>query len=199
MLFDRLERATKETSHKYLVQSIFGGKNISQLICTECKAIKENVEDFYNISLDVKHSKNIYESLQRYITGDMIEGYHCEGCNKPVNVNKRTLIGQLPNILICHLQRIIFNFDTYANEKINSRLEFPHTLNLEPYTKEGLERKEKQDDSMQIDVDPEDYEYELSGVVVHTGTAEAGHYYSYIRIDKEKWLEFNDTTVRSYK
>lgn len=30
------------------------------------------------------------------------------------------------------------------------------------------------------------YEYELKGVVVHSGTAFAGHYYSYIKV----WLAF---------
>ena len=33
--------------------------------------------------------------------------------------------------------------DTFENSKINSRFEFPHNLNLEPYTIEGLELREK--------------------------------------------------------
>jgi ubiquitin C-terminal hydrolase len=51
------------------------------------------------------------------------------------------------------------------------------------------------------------------GVVVHMGTADAGHYLSYINInrnerdeespewlltEKDKWVEFNDSTVRTY-
>jgi len=39
--------------------------------------------------------------------------------------------------------------------------------------------------------------------VIHTGTADAGHYYSYIKTKttnkEEKWLEFNDTTVSEFK
>ena len=44
------------------------------------------------------------------------------------------------------------------------------------------------------------YEYKLKGVVVHQGTAEYGHYYSYINInkDKEKWLEFNDSLIKDF-
>jgi ubiquitin carboxyl-terminal hydrolase 34 len=46
---------------------------------------------------------------------------------------------------------------------------------------------------------PEDV-FELVGVLVHSGTAESGHYYSFIRerpsnSDKENWVEFNDDTV----
>ena len=60
----------------------------------------------------------------------------------------------------------------------------------------------------------ENFEYKLVGVVLHMGTADAGHYLSYINInrgekdeespewlltDKEKWLEFNDSQVREYR
>lgn len=44
------------------------------------------------------------------------------------------------------------------------------------------------------------YEYELVGVLVHSGTADAGHYYSFIkeRGTQNRWLEFNDTHVREF-
>jgi hypothetical protein len=177
-------------------------------------------------------------------------------------------------VLIVHLQRILFNYDTFQNEKINSKLEFPNSLSLEPYTEEGLalreaaeekkkkKRKGKEDKVKvegEVDMDipklkaessakreeeqgkqieeqpkpkeaqetraqeqpqeedededfddeeeeeqndkpqkeeqklPEDkyhgkgkhyYEYKLVGVVVHWGTADAGHYYSYINTDR---------------
>jgi ubiquitin carboxyl-terminal hydrolase 34 len=58
------------------------------------------------------------------------------------------------------------------------------------------------------------YEYKLVGVVVHMGTADAGHYISYINMGRdskpsttpewlktetEKWLEFNDSLVKDFK
>ena len=173
MIFDRLEQALKPTPYKHLMQGVFGGQNCIQLICKECKTAKENYEDFYNLSLDVKHSKTLYESLQRHIQDDTINDYHCDTCDKRVDITKRTVLNSVPNMLIVHLQRLVFNFDTLTNEKINSRLEFPHVLNLLEYTKQGIEQKEKieQGEEDIPYIDKSDYEYELVGIIVHTGTA----------------------------
>ncbi len=41
--------------------------------------------------------------------------------------------------------------------------------------------------------------YTLSGVVIHSGTSEAGHYFSFIKDPGSGgWLEFNDHTVRPF-
>ena len=47
--------------------------------------------------------------------------------------------------------------------------------------------------------------YQLVGVLVHSGSANSGHYYSYIKERKEfvgddnqRWLEFNDTNVTEF-
>jgi hypothetical protein len=43
------------------------------------------------------------------------------------------------------------------------------------------------------------YKYKLKGTVVHYGTADGGHYYSFIKDrESEKWYEFNDVLVRDY-
>ena len=73
----------------------------------------------------MKDIKSMHESLQKMIEGEVINDYQCEGCNKKVDVSKRTLISSTPNVLIVHLQRILFNFDTFRNDKINSYFEFP--------------------------------------------------------------------------
>ncbi len=60
--------------------------------------------------------------------------------------------------------------------------------------------------------DTDYYTYKLVGVVVHSGNAEAGHYYSYINVarhecegdpnylktEADKWVEFNDSTIREF-
>src|SRR5690349_4417098 len=89
--------------------------------------------------------------------------------------------------------------------KVYDQYEFPMNLNLEPYTKEGLARKEAQ---ALLESDPQRaqqilsslpsfqsgyYNYELSGILVHTGTAESGHYYSFIRVSL--FLCFQQTSL----
>ena len=52
------------------------------------------------------------------------------------------------------------------------------------------------------------YEYKLVGVNVHSGTANAGHYWSYINTNRggdeqedkvDSWMEFNDSRVTDWK
>jgi ubiquitin C-terminal hydrolase len=70
---------------------------------------------------------------------------------------------------------------------------------MEPYTAEGIARREAEN-AEAVELHPKEYyEYELCGIVVHTGTAECGHYYSFIKergpSPTPKWFEFNDSTV----
>lgn len=70
--------------------------------------------------------------------------------------------------------------------KLRERFEFPDSLDMYRYTAEGLEAQE----SNAAQLTPPDiteikprlyYQYYLKGIVVHSGTAFAGHYYSYIK------------------
>lgn len=48
------------------------------------------------------------------------------------------------------------------------------------------------------------YRYELVGVTVHTGTADGGHYYSFIKernksaMQHDRWFLFNDAEVKPF-
>ena len=205
MIFDKLEHGIKGTSFEGILEDVFGGKSCTQLICSECGKKKEKEELFYNLSLEVKNMKNLYESVEKYIQGETISDYHCEGCQKKVQTMKRSILSKVPNVLIVHLQRIVFDLDSLQNEKISTRLEFPFELDLYNYSYEKIEQPDKAYDASL-------YRYKLVGVVVHIGTAQYGHYYSYINIKRDlqakdpknagkyedKWLEFNDSLVKDF-
>jgi len=95
------------------------------------------------------------------------------------------------------LKRFDFDLTTFQRSKINDHFEFPTEINMTPYTLEQLSNPNAQQEADM---------FELVGVLVHSGTAETGHYYSYIRLPYEnsqgkdftKWAEFNDTEVTEF-
>lgn len=97
----------------------------------------------------------------------------------------------LPRILCINTMRYTFNMVTMMKEKINTRFVFPMHLDMSNYMEESLMGRSNlgsQSDDQQQE-ERECCEYELVGVVVHTGTADGGHYYSFIRerTQPDKW------------
>lgn len=100
----------------------------------------------------------------------------------------------------------------------SSQLHFPTRINLKPYTKEGLaadpriaNKMTEVDDEKREEFPDSHYEYVLRGVVVHTGTAGGGHYYSFVqeRLPTNlespddgwvsgRWVELNDHLARPF-
>ena len=75
-----------------------------------------------------------------------------------------------------------------TRNKINEYFEFPTEIDMASYNVAYLRDTTKA---------PVADKFALVGVLVHTGSAEAGHYYSYIRERPGSgvWLEFNDSEV----
>ena len=171
----------------------------------------------------MRDRKGLMDSLKKMIESSIINDFKCENCQKRVDVEKRQLIAEPPNILIVHLQRIQFNFDTFQNEKINSHFDFPTVLNLSDYSfkkvmsEEGhpAELLEHADVKHLSEIKDDEYVYKLVGVTIHRGTAEHGHYYSLINTkrgkdeadeakhewyltEKDPWKVFDDETVRYF-
>ena len=74
--------------------------------------------------------------------GEVINEFYCDTCKKKGDISKRLLLSSSPNVLIVHLQRIIFNFDSFRNDKINTFFEFPNYLDLKPYSFYEVMKKE---------------------------------------------------------
>ncbi|CAD8054531.1 unnamed protein product [Paramecium primaurelia] len=188
--FDRLDNQLKGKGWQQFIEAIYGGYICSQMICNGCQTMREKFDLFYTLSLKVKDVKSLYESFDSMIQGEIIKDYKCEQCQQKNDLIKRQCLSKLPNVLIVHLQRIVFNLDLYMNEKLSSHLEFPHLLNLSKYTREALSDFEFKQDSY--------YQYKLKGVVVHQGSAQCGHYYSLINTNDDRWLKFNDSVIEEF-
>ena len=111
------------------------------------------------------------------------DAYHCEKCNKKVNTVKRMCVKKLPPILAIQLKRFEYDYERLCPIKFNDYFEFPRVLDMEPYTVWGLAKAEGE--IIDYDIDEETNRdictrYHLTGIVVHSGQASGGHYYSYI-------------------
>ena len=79
--------------------------------------------------------------------------------------------------------------------KINDEFQFPDIIDMAPYAVESLSNPEQ---PVVPDI------FELVGVLVHSGTAESGHYYSYVRErpssknSQDSWVQFNDSDVSGF-
>ena len=195
-LCDKIEESVINTKYKYLINNLFIGKICNVNTCTSCSHKSYRFEDFKAITIEVDQLNDINESLKNYISEENIEDYLCSNCNQKVNLKKATFIAKLPNILIVHLNRIKMNTETGGFEKIYSKFEFPEDLNLKKYC---IEENNNNEQTTKIYKKKDEYyEYKLKGVNIHSGNVEGGHYISIIKIDNDKWYQFNDSRVSEF-
>ena len=172
--------------YKSLFNYFFGGKYVDELKF-ECGHKRYNEFQYNSIQLNIKGCNNLYEALNNYIKGEIMDGdnkINCEECKTKVACNKRQIFKNFPNILVIALKRFEFDYDNMIKYKLNDYFEFPMTLNMKNYLIEDSKEKH--------------CKYELSGIVIHLGTSESGHYYDLIKTSDNKWYEFNDITVKEF-
>ena len=214
---DKIENCLKSTKYKYIIDNIFTGKTCSSVICEKCKTVSNRFEDFYNLTLEVKNIGSLYESLQKLVDPERIEQFKCEECQQKVTISKRTSLAKLPNVLFVHLKRFYMDYELERTEKINSKFEFPNTLDLKNFCIEELSKTNNEESYDKDDIYPKEdeyYQYELKGINIHIGNAQGGHYISFIDAErnghnneqdikasiedgviKSKWLKFNDSII----
>ena len=186
---EKLSETLKNTENKYLCENIFGGNTLQQLKCTnpECNNISERRDNINYLTLEIKNKHNLIECLDGFISEEKIEDYHCEKCDKKVTHIKQVLIDQIPNILIIHFQRFVFNYDFFTMDKLNTGIPFEDILNIKQYT------VDKDNNDIPLDY----FDYELKGALIHSGEQQYGHYYSLVyNKEKNTFYEFNDMSIK---
>lgn len=170
MLFDSIEKNSK------IIDKLFGGLQNNKIKCLKVDYESSKKEKFYDLRLDINECKNIYQSFDKLVKGDLLDGdnqYNTEDYGKQDARIFPELI-QMPQVLFLHLNRL--EFSLYA-KKITQDYEFYKEIDLKKWT--GM------DDSL----------YVLQSVLVHQGlSANSGHYYAHIKIGGQ-WYEFNDEVV----
>ena len=193
-LIDKIENDIKslyknidECPYKDLFKFFFGIKVLDELKFVDCGHKRYNEFYYNNIQLEIKGFNNIFESLKNYCKTEIMDGdnkINCEICNTKRTCHKRQIFKSLPNILVVALKRFEFDYDTMLKIKVNDYFEFPFELNMKNYLIE--ENSEK------------NTIYELTGITIHDGVADSGHYYDLIKGQDGIWYIFNDTSVKIF-
>jgi ubiquitin C-terminal hydrolase len=197
--FTRLQDAVDEYLHSLgyekIMRSVLGGSFNQVIEVPDHEGVKsEREEEFYQISVDVRGKKDLIESLESYVAPETLDGqnqWFCESLGHKVDAKKRTLIKKLPESLVFHLKRFEWDYETYQRWKIKDRFEFPMMLDMGPYLDVSCDANGGCAGNANGG-----HIYELSGVIVHSGTAFAGHYYSFAKERATgRWFHFDDDSV----
>ena len=184
---EQISVSLENTKYKNIINDLFCGNIQEKKVCSECGNTSYKDDEFKLISLEVREMKDIFQSFEKYISEEIIEGYKCDKCNKEVNLKKSTIISSLPNVLVIHLNRMKYN-NNGELKKIINKFDFPLELNIKNYCiKNNLQNEDY-------------YKYQLKGINIHNGSAKAGHYISLIKTSKEEknWYLFDDSFIKAY-
>nr|XP_054586030.1 ubiquitin carboxyl-terminal hydrolase 24 isoform X3 [Nothobranchius furzeri] len=215
-LVDQLDEHLKKMGREQIFKNTFQGIFSDQKICKDCPHRYEREETFMALNLGVTSCQSLEISLDQFVRGEVLEGsnaYYCEKCKEKRTTVKRTCIKSLPSVLCIHLMRFGFDWESGRSIKYDEQIRFPWVLNMEPYTVSGMARQDCSGEGGEGRGDGASggsprkkvtisENYELVGVVVHSGQAHAGHYYSFIKdrrgSGRGRWYKFNDNVVEEF-
>ena len=148
MLFDNLENLLKGTPLANHLKETIGGLigNETRSMEEEFPYVGEREEPFFAIQLDIKNKKSLTEALDLFVKPDHLDGenkYMCEKHDRKIDAQRRSYLKKLQNTVIINLKRFDFDYNTYQRLKLNDFCEFPEKINFKPWTKEGIQERER--------------------------------------------------------
>ncbi|CAF1378096.1 unnamed protein product [Rotaria sordida] len=232
---DQIDEYLKTMKQEEIFHKQFEGIFCNQMICTNgCRHRYEGEERFMALNVAVKVD-SLNESLNQFVKGEVLDGnnaYFCAKCQEKRTTIKRLCIKKLPPLLCIQMKRFGFDWENNRALKFDDYFKFPLVLNMEPYTLDGVNKRESfvaydditdstNNDSLinnattttndskfvprslnNVSSNMPTINYELIGIVIHSGQANAGHYYSFIKDIRRRhsnhtnqWYRFNDTSV----
>ncbi|XP_051046700.1 ubiquitin carboxyl-terminal hydrolase 40 isoform X2 [Phodopus roborovskii] len=172
ILFSALETSLVGTSGHDLINRLYHGTIVNQIVCRECKNISEKQEDFLDLTVAVKNVSGLEDALwNMYVEEEVFDCdnlYHCGTCDRLVKAAKSAKLRKLPPFLTISLLRFNFDFVKCERYKETSCYTFPLRINLKPFCEQS-----EQDDT--------EYMYDLFSVIIHKGGCYGGHYHVYIK------------------
>lgn len=186
-LMERMEEKMKGTKAENSLAEIFSGKIKTYISCINVDYESSRIEDFWDIQLNVSGNKTLLDSFQDYIQVEKLEGenqYFAGDEHKLQDADKGVIFTSFPDVLHLQLKRFEYDIMRDMMMKINDRYEFPESFDAAPYLSKDSDKRD------------EDWTYQLHGVLVHSGDLNAGHYYAFLKPEKDGWFyKYDDDKV----
>lgn len=186
VLMDRLEEKMKGTIAERALPDMFIGKSKTYISCINVDFESSRIEDFWDLQLNVRGSKTLHDSFMDYIQVETLEGENKYDAGAPYGLQdakKGVIFETFPPVLHLQLKRFEYDINKDAMMKVNDRHEFPEEFDAAPYLSDNAEMTES-------------WRYQLTGVLVHSGDFNAGHYYAYLRPETDgPFYKFDDDRV----
>ena len=169
-----------ENNYSYIVKAFYS-KLLSYTSCPKCKYLTKNHEPISTITLSLKEEfKSLYDCLNDFTKEDKLDqenSWKCDNCNEKVCPHKNTTFWDLADVLIFSIKQFT------KIKKINQKISFPENLSMEEYC---------------MNINKNMLHYRLSGICIHRGGLNGGHYYAMCKNYKtNEWKLHNDTSVSS--
>ena len=183
-----LDPRTQETT---LVYHIFGGYTCGRVICSACGHESRTYQSALDFPIEVAAGRgqavsSVAAAMRRnFVDTETLDGankYKCGGCRSYVKAERGSKIHVSPNVLVVPVKR----YQLGRAGKITKFVEYPKTLDLEPYM------------SSDAPYERSAPTYDLYGVVVHLdfmGSAHSGHYVAFVKLANGFWCKCDDGAV----
>lgn len=137
ILFDVIERSLQNTSQTNLIRNLYRGTMANKIICLNCQSrsdifdsrktllkqlflgVSEREEEFFDIQVIVKGFKSLEQSLQSFVTFEILTGenkYQCDNCQTKSDAQKGVIFRELPEILIFSLTRFEYDWENVMRQ-----------------------------------------------------------------------------------
>uniref|UniRef100_A0ABI8A617 USP domain-containing protein n=1 Tax=Felis catus TaxID=9685 RepID=A0ABI8A617_FELCA len=158
ILFSALETSLVGTSGHDLINRLYHGTIVNQVVCKECKNVSEKQEDFLDLTVAVKNVSGLEDALwNMYVEEEVFDYdnlYHCGTCDRLVKAAKSAKLRKLPPFLTVSLLRFNFDFVKHERYKETSCYTFPLRINLKPFCEQEEKSKPDLQNKEEIDDDP---------------------------------------------
>jgi ubiquitin C-terminal hydrolase len=146
---------------------ILHGIQIQQIQCSKCNKLYHNLELFSSTCLEIKHD-SLHKCIEHFLEKEIITDWTCDHC-KNKNAEKVVRFWKLPKIWMIILKRF-----EQTKKPINILSEFSCT----ELASEKI------------------INYKLTAIANHFGSVHGGHYTATCLNPDNKWVEYDDVSVK---